>query len=535
MKNISNLEYLELEYKKLNNLFKEKKYDLVIEISKKILKNNSKQIPFYNFLGLSYRQQGKFILAEKIFKAGLELSSNNENLLVNLGATYRGMIRLDESEKILKKVLQINPNNINALVNYANLKRDMNHFEESINLYEKANKINNNSPILQINLAGVYQIIGNFKKSKEILKEFLNKNPDNAIGHKLLSGIKKYELNDEHQIHMIQTLQKKNINKHDEATLCFALSKSYEDQKNYKKSFEFFKKANDIQKKIMGNYSINDEIKLFNKIKSVFNKTNLNEYPKHKFKSKDFIFIVGLPRSGTTLAHQILASHSKIYGAGEIVIFDQYMYKKIHNEDFTSIFEKYDDIDNKKIQEIVKEIFLKLKFIKTDKNIILDKNPLNFQWLGFIKVLFPNSKIIHCTRDLKDTALSIYKNAFDINSIIWSNNQDDIVKYISIYKDLMKFWEQKMPNFIYDLDYKKLVENEEQEIKNLVKFCGQDWEKDCLDFDKKANPIKTVSISQARKPIYKTSLNSNKEYYQFLEMFRDLEILEKNLNKKKAP
>ena len=157
------------------------------------------------------------------------------------------------------------------------------------------------------------------------------------------------------------------------------------------------------------------------------------------------------------------------------------------------------------------------------KNIILDKNPLNFQWIGFIKILFPNSKIIHCTRNLKDTALSLYKNAFEINSIVWSNDENDIVKYISIYLNLMKFWEEKLPKFIYNLNYEKLIENNEIEIKKILQFCDLEWEDDCLNFNKKQTPIKTVSVSQARNPIYKTSLKTYEKYNKYLNIFKKIE------------
>ena len=206
-------------------------------------------------------------------------------------------------------------------------------------------------------------------------------------------------------------------------------------------------------------------------------------------------------------------------------ILNKFIKKNVDNENFTSIFKNYLVENDEKIKSISKDYLSKISFIKTSKNIILDKSPLNFQWLGFIKILFPNSKIIHCTRNLKDTALSIYKNAFSINSIIWSNNQDDLVKYISLYLDLMKFWKEKLPNFIYDLNYEKLTENKEEEIKKLIKFCELNWEEDCLNFNKKGPPIKTVSITQARKPIYKTSVNLHEKYKNYLEIFNKIDDL----------
>jgi len=203
------------------------------------------------------------------------------------------------------------------------------------------------------------------------------------------------------------------------------------------------------------------------------------------------------------------------------------MKKSINNQNFISLFESHSINNDEKIKNIVNNYFSKISYIKTSKNIILDKNPLNFQWLGFIRILFPNAKIIHCSRNLKDTALSIYKNAFDINSIVWSNWQEDLVQYISIYLNLMKFWEKKIPNFIYNLNYEKLINNPKEQIEKLLNFCELNWEEDCINYSKKATAIKTVSAMQARKPIYKTSLNSYEKYYNYLDMFKKIEEFEK--------
>ena len=323
---------------------------------------------------------------------------------------------------------------------------------------------------------------------------------------------------------MLSVSEKELHNEIDKSTLYYAIAKSYDDQRNYKESCNFFVKANDIQKKMNKNYSIKEEIKLFNNIKEIFEKTDFEKYLKYKT-NKNLIFVVGLPRSGTTLTHQILASHSKVHGIGELEILNRFMKKNLINENFTSIFKNYSMKNDEKIKSFNNKYFSKINFVKTNKNIIVDKSPLNFQWLGFIKILFPNSKIIHCTRNLKDTALSIYKNAFSANSIVWSNDQDDLAKYIEIYLDLMKFWRKTLPNFIHDINYEKLTENKEDQVKKLLKFCDLNWEKDCLNFNKKGPPIKTVSITQARKPIYKTSVNSYEKYKNYLDIFNKIDDL----------
>jgi hypothetical protein len=110
---------------------------------------------------------------------------------------------------------------------------------------------------------------------------------------------------------------------------------------------------------------------------------------------------------------------------------------------------------------------------------------------------------------------------------VWSNNQEDLVEYISLYLDLMKFWKKKIPNFIYNLNYEKFINNQKEQTEKLLNFCELNWEEDCLNYNKKATAIKTVSATQARKPIYKTSLNLYEKYYNYLDMFKKIEELEK--------
>jgi len=524
MQNVSKQEYLKSQHKKIYNLFLQSKYDLVIEKSKKMLKEDPSQITFYNLLALSYRELGNINRAEEILKNALKINPNAQSVINNLGSTYRAKGEYVKSEEFLKSALSNNPNDINALCNFANLKRDTNEFDESIKFYEKAYKINSKITTVVINLAGAYQIIGKFDLSKKYLEIFLKDNPYNVIAHKLLSSIINYKKDKTHQYQMLLALEKGSLNNHDLSTLNYALAKSYEDQKNYEKSFEHFKTANDLQRKRNKSYSINHDVKYFDKIKNIFNNTDFDKYERNKMNKSNLLFIVGLPRSGTTLTHQILSSHSKIYGAGELPHLYNFIKNNIENKNFTSLFKNYSKENDKKIKDIAKLYISKIDYFKTDKIFTLDKAPLNFVCIGFIKILFPDAKVIHCNRNLEATALSIYKNSFE-DSIRWGNNEEDLVKFISIYLDLMKYWEKKIPNFIYNLDYQKLVENQKEETQKLLKYCGKDWEDSCLNFSKSPTPIKTVSITQARKPIYKTSLNSYEKYSEFLEMFKKLKDL----------
>ena len=171
-------------------------------------------------------------------------------------------------------------------------------------------------------------------------------------------------------------------------------------------------------------------------------------------------------------------------------------------------------------QKISKDYLALVNEFKTQEQIVTDKAPLNFRWIGFIKIFFPNAKIVHCKREAKDNCLSLYKNIFDENQN-WTYNTTDILNYYKNYKNLMDFWKMKLPNFIYNCSYENIITNPDIEIKNLIEFCGLEWESQCLEFYKSKRAIKTVSVAQARKPLYKTSISSSANYAPFLIDFFD--------------
>ena len=159
------------------------------------------------------------------------------------------------------------------------------------------------------------------------------------------------------------------------------------------------------------------------------------------------------------------------------------------------------------------------------ENIITDKAPQNFRLIGFIKLFFPNSKVLHCFRNPKDNCLSIFKNYFTSRTMSWAYDQKKIADYDVLYSKLMNYWNAKFKEDIYDANYEKLVSSPTEETKKLLSFCGLEWEDQCLDFYKlKKTPVQTVSVSQADKPIYKSSLNSSKGFSEYLEkMFNILD------------
>jgi len=230
------------------------------------------------------------------------------------------------------------------------------------------------------------------------------------------------------------------------------------------------------------------------------------------------IFILGMPRSGTTLVEQIISSHPDVYGSGELNFLARVVYKNFFKEDKINFIDNLTKLNNEDLSLIKNQYFSFIENFNSDKVYLTDKALFNFQWIGFIKILFPEAKIINCVRDPKDNCLSIYKNLFE-NEGHWCYNKKELVDCYKLYIDLMKFWNKKIPGEIYDIKYEDLIANPESEIKNLIFAAGLNWDEKCLKYNENKNVIKTLSVNQARKKIYSTSVSLYEKYKPFLKDF----------------
>jgi len=319
-----------------------------------------------------------------------------------------------------------------------------------------------------------------------------------------------YNAQSEHMEEMKQKIKKFDLTDTQKIYLFFAISKAHEDQKNYKDAFDFIKKGNELKYKI-SNQNIKLELDKSKKIKKVFANYKFNNNSLNTGE-KTPIFIIGLPRSGTSLIEQIVSAHSQVTGLGEINIFNN-----ITNNEFLEK-QTYDNCNinlvnttnlKKKYKEIVECFDLKTNFFT-------DKTLLNFNWIGMIKLCFPNAKIIHCKRNKKDNLLSIFKNLFDHEGV-WCYNEKTLIQYYKNYIDIITFWKKLFGKEIYEIEYENLINNNETEIRNLIDYCDLEWNDKCLNFYQNKNVVKTLSTNQVRQPIYNTSLNSWKKYEKYLE------------------
>ncbi|MDA9671619.1 sulfotransferase [bacterium] len=491
----------------------------------KLIKKFPENSFFYNLCGLALQGGGQTLKSVEYFEKALSLDPINFAAMNNLANSYKRLFEFKKAEDLYIEIIKKDSTNVKALNNYANLKKEFNKYHDAKNLLLKALDINSKDINILSSIAGCFKSMGQMDRAKDYAKKVLDLDPNNTHMHKFVSDMLDYRKDLNHLETMLILLKDnnfKNLEFREKANLYFALGKAYEDIGDFKNSYHFLNQAN-LNMKKNKNYNFSNVEKLFDNIFKLFDNLDDKILNKKNYKKK-IIFICGMPRSGTTLVEQIIASHSKVNGAGEL----QYLDKSI-NENFLedSKFNKQKILEELSSENniILKRYFELLNLHNFGLDIITDKAPQNFIWIGFIKFFFPNSKIIHCHRNPKDNCLSIFKNQFTSDTMSWSYDQTLIAKYYNLYLKMMNFWQSKFNDFIFEANYESIVTSPESEVKKMLSFCDLNWEPECLNFYKnKKTPVQTVSVSQASKPIYKSSINTSTGFSEYLsEMFKILD------------
>ena len=532
---ISEIEYLKKQATIILNLYNSQKFDEVVSKGKTLIKKYPNQLIFYNAVCLSLSALGENEKALKIIEAALNISSSDINVLNNAGLINFNLGNLNKAENYFNRALQIAHNFPDVLINMGNLKLKEGKAKEAeiyFNDAVKYNKMAAKNEMIYMALGNYYQQVGNFEKAKNYFNEVNKINKNNTIADKSISLMHKYKDENDPHIKMMKSklefikqdsLSKKEKgftkNSQSQDLLYFALGKAYEDIGKYKESFNFLLKANKIYKEKL-NYDINTDKYLFSKIKEIFEKKGIEELKSEK----KIIFVVGMPRSGTTLAEQIISAHPEVHGAGEL----NYLSEGIENflmKDKIFLENTIQDFKTNYLESVQSYYIEGLKKLKYQEKYVVDKAPLNFRWIGFIKTIFPDAKIIHCQRDAMDTCFSNFKNFFSAGTLSFTYDLNDLGTYFNLYKNLMEFWLSIFRNDIYNLSYEKLINKQEEETKNLLTYLGLPWSKLCLEPHKNKKIVATASLAQVRNPIYKSSVNRWQNYSDELKTLKNLILI----------
>ena len=509
---------LEKEIEVLISLYKSRNLFKAENLAKNLIKSNPNTIFLYNILGLILTDFGKIDEAIVCYQKGILLNPKYAMIYNNLGTIYKSQNDYIKAETYFKKSIQLDKKIADPHNNLGNLYRSSNKYSEAIYCYKEAIKIQSNFYVSYYNLGIVNKSLGNFEDAKSYLEKSINLNPLLYSAHRALSQIKKSSKDDNHYKVMKQIYKSDKAKNTDKTELAFALGKVSEDCKNYKDAFFYFKEGNKFRKKNII-FSLEKEKMMFKNIKNEFNEDLVEKFKTISNKKTAPIFIVGMPRSGTTLVEQILSSHSDVYGGDELNYLPELIRENLFVDKKDNFLKDLIKCD-KKTFETVADIYIeKTKALSNSSNVVTDKLPVNFKWIGLIKILFPKAIVLHCKRNPRDTSFSIYKNFFANKDLNFAYDLEDIYGFYQLYLDLMIYWKKLFPDFVNDIVYENLIKTPEKTIHGLLNTCNLSWDPNCLKFYDNKRAIKTASDTQVRKKIYTQSNGAWKNYDKYLKNF----------------
>ncbi len=486
--------------------------EAIASIAKAILLKPDYAGAYFN-LGIIRADLAEYEVAITNFASALDFKPDYAEAHNKMGAALFEIGKQTEAVASFNKALEIEPDLVEAHNRLGIALVDLGKFEEAIASYNVALRIEPDYAEVHTNLGAA---LGELGKSEEAVVSYTNAlelRPDFGATHYALSRFKKYTSDDPH-IDQMQLLLKDEPGYSDNRMfLNFALAKAHEDTGQIKEAFEHLAEANRVQRSNT-DYEISHDKELFEKIKTCFRSYPLEPALTQSGSQKALrpIFVLGMPRSGTTLAEQIIASHSTVYGAGELTTLSQIARPIVMNS-----WQGGGSSTDENLHQSIRSAYLaELGKFDVPETIITDKLPLNFRWIGFIATSFPEAKIINLVRDPRAICWSIYKTAFSANVHGYTNDLADVGEFYKLYEDLMSFWRAKLPNKIYDLNYQALTENQEEETRKLLEHCELEWEDECLNFHENSRPVQTASSLQVREKMYKGSSNDWKKYERFL-------------------
>ena len=489
-------EILKKKYDRLYQKFVKGNFLEVIRECNKILKKRKHQL-FFNLLSVAYQKNGEIEKSIDVMREALALNPNHPNFLNNIGTCFYKLHKYSVAKKYYEKGLEIDNNHLHILNNLGNLKRETNKIEESIEYYKKVLSIQKDAVPALFNLVGIYRITNQKEESKKYCKKILELNKKLTDADRQYSLVHKYVENDPHLNEMLKKINDDDLNNLEKIHLYYGIHKAYEDIQDYKNAFKFLNIGNQlIKKETKYNFSkdekkINNYINLYKKIRHL----------KSSAGHRDLIFIVGMPRSGSSLIEQVLSSHKSVFGGGEIPYIQEIANKIISEK----------KIDASLMDNYRNDYLSLISELNDSSSFFTDKELLNFYNIGLILSLFPKARIINCTRDPLDNCWSIYKNYFPIKTQ-FVNDFKDIAKFYKLYLNTMNFWQKEFPKNIFNLKYETLVENPKNQIEKILYFCDLEWDENVMSHHKSSRIIRTLSFDQANKPISKKVSNTIKNY-----------------------
>lgn len=472
---------------------------------------------YFSILGLAYYKVGSLTQALKNYLEALKLDENNFSALNGLGDIYYDKNKYDLAEKYYSNAVEVKSSSAEVQMKLARVLSDLGEYKEALFHAEKAIKQSPKDPNAYWVCGRVHLVAGKIESAERLYKKSIDLDPSSGFYYAEYVNVKKITDPDDPVIRRMEKILKSSISMTNRRSMHFALGQAYNDCHQWDKAFLNFRKGNVL---VQTSYNQKNELKMKKKIMKVFSASVFDKFKGLGDEDISPIFIIGMPRSGSTLIDQVLDSHSKVHSMGESAAFpnvDGFISNTLGVDYPQYISKLTDELISNACKKHIEEIQIE-DGASIDGQLTVDKMLYNYMYLGLIAILFPKAKIIHSMRNPLDSSLSCFNIHFISNGVDneWSSSFDNIGFCYRMYREIMEHWKKVLPIPVLDVRYESMVENLEDNARHIIKFCGLEWEPQCLEFYKSKRSVQTASVTQVRKPIYKSSVARWEPYAKYL-------------------
>ena len=522
--NVLYLKNLPPELKSVSSFIYEGKYKKADHLCRDFLKNHPHHIEAMRLLAKIGKELHVYDDSEFLLESCLMFDKDNFDVALDyidvLIKRQKYAKALEEAKKLYTK----DKDNLRFMIAYAVTLQQTNKQEEALELYNKILNIDKKNPEILVSKGHLQKTFGDLKGSIDSYKKSYKIDQYYGDAYWSLANLKTYQFNDEEIMQLEKMTQDEFINDNEKIYMSFALGKAFEDRGEYDKSFTNYQNGNSLKKEFT-----KFDLKLFDEEcknqKEVCTLDLFDSKADWGLETKEPIFVLGLPRVGSTLIEQILASHSMVEATHELpnilALSHKLNLRKVQEK--TSRYpEILLSLSAPQLKMIGEQYIKDAEIFRTNKPFFIDKMPNNFRHIGLIKLILPNAKIIDIRRNSMSACFSCYKQLF-AEGQEFTYDFGDLAGYYNNYVELMEHWNQVLPNQILSIKYEDLVNDFEYSVNKILNYCNLDFEDECLSFYKNKRSVRTPSSEQVRQPIYKKGLDYWKNYDAYLgDLKRDL-------------
>lgn len=472
--------------------------------ARKVLRRNSQQPEALTLLGLLALKQKDIQEANKLLSKAVTLAPDNKQALQGLAQLAETKEDFFEAFKHYQTLAKLYPNDLTISFKLgiaASTNGNMNIAESAL-----SQCVNNSyaDPAALLNLAHVYKAKGDTEKSSELYHQFIKQAPEHqATGYWSLADLKSYTFNEQDAANISVYLMAKNISPARKALMLFAQGRMWEQNKQFDKAYASMKQANALLSPLRP-FKQQSFMQIINSL-SLCHPSDVLAVSDHVTP----IFIVGMPRSGTTLVEQILASHSNVEATDELPFIERIALQLEMSGGYAS---NLASMSIETAQQLRARYLAEVKpYFKRTPAYFIDKNPNNFLHIGLIKTLFPNAKIVNVIRHTTDNAISVFKQHFS-RGHDYSYSMDGIVNYWNAYHEIMLHWNKLYGEQINHISFEQLVREPDTQIKAILDYCELTFEQECIDFHQSTRAVLTPSAAQVRRPMNIKAIGMNEKY-----------------------